>query len=50
MCIYGNDIIFDALQKYRDLLHEEYIVASIETKSDKKCNIVDNIIVIEREM
>jgi hypothetical protein len=50
VCIYGNDIIFEALQKYRDLLHEEYITVSIEVKSDKKCNIVDNIIVIEREM
>lgn len=50
VCIYGNDIIFDALQKYRDLLHEEYIVVSIEVKYDKKCSIMDNIIVIEREM
>lgn len=50
VCIYGNDIIFEAVQKYRDLLHEEYITVSIEVKSDKKCNIVDNIIVIEREM
>jgi hypothetical protein len=50
VCIYGNDIIFNALQKYRDLLHEEYITVSIEVKSDKKCNIVDNIIEIEREM
>lgn len=48
VCIYGSDIVFNALQEYRDSLNGEHIDVSIEVRADKNYHTVDNIIVIEK--
>jgi hypothetical protein len=48
VCIYGSDIVFNALQEYRDQLNGEHINVSIVVRADKNYHTVDNIIVIEK--
>lgn len=49
VCIYGSDIVFNALQEFRDHLNGDEIAIEVFARSDLKMSIVDNIIVIKRK-
>lgn len=49
VCIYGSDIVFNALQEFRDHLNGDEIAIDVFTRADLKMSFVDNIIVIKRE-
>lgn len=49
VCIYGSDIVFNALQEFRDHLNGDEIVIEVFTRADLKMSFVDNIIVIKRK-
>lgn len=49
VCIYGSDIVFNALQEFRDNLNSDEITIEVFARSDLKMSIVDNIIVIKRK-
>lgn len=48
VCIYGSDIIFNALQEFRDHLNGSKVEISVELRADKKYNVIDNVILIKR--
>ncbi len=49
VCIYGSDIVFNALQEFRDHLNGDEIAIEVFTRADLKMSFVDNIIVIKRK-
>ena len=49
VCIYGSDIVFNALQEFRDHLNGDEIAIDVFTRADLKMSFVDNIIVIKRK-
>lgn len=49
VCIYGPDIVFNALQEFRDHLNGDEITIEVTTRTDIKMSIVDNIILIKRK-
>ena len=49
VCIYGSDIVFNALQEFRDNLNGDEIAIEVFTRADLKMSFVDNIIVIKRK-
>ena len=49
VCIYGSDIVFNALQEFRDHLNGDGIAIDVFTRADLKMSFVDNIIVIKRK-
>lgn len=49
VCIYGSDIVFNALQEFRDHLNGDEITIEVFTRADLKMSIVDNIILIKRK-
>lgn len=49
VCIYGSDIVFNALQEFRDHLNGDEIAIEVFTRADLKMSIVDNIILIKRK-
>lgn len=49
VCIYGSDIVFNALQEFRDHLNGNEIAIDVFTRADLKMSFVDNIIVIKRK-
>ena len=49
VCIYGSDIVFNALQEFRDNLNSDEIAIEVFTRADLKMSFVDNIIVIKRK-
>ena len=49
VCIYGSDIVFNALQEFRDSLNGDEIAIEVFTRADLKRSFVDNIIVIKRK-
>ena len=49
VCIYGSDIVFNALQEFRDNLNGDEITIEVFTRADLKMSFVDNIIVIKRK-
>jgi len=49
VCIYGSDIVFNALQEFRDSLNGDEIAIDVFTRADLKMSFVDNIIVIKRK-
>lgn len=49
VCIYGSDIVFNALQEFRDRLNGDEIAIDVFTRADLKMSFVDNIIVIKRK-
>lgn len=49
VCIYGSDIVFNALQEFRDHLNSDEIAIEVFTRADLKMSFVDNIIVIKRK-
>ena len=49
VCIYGSDIVFNALQEFRDHLNGDEITIEVFTRADLKMSFVDNIIVIKRK-
>lgn len=49
VCIYGSDIVFNALQEFRDHLNSDEITIEVFTRADLKMSFVDNIIVIKRK-
>lgn len=48
VCIYGSDIIFNALQEFRDHLKDSKVEISVELRADKKYSVIDNVILIKR--
>lgn len=48
VCIYGSDIIFNALQEFRDNLNGSKVEISVELRADKKYSVIDNVILIKR--
>ena len=48
VCIYGSDIIFNALQEFRDYLNGSKVEISVELRADKKYSVIDNVILIKR--
>lgn len=49
VCIYGSEIVFNALQEFRDSLNGNLIDIEVFTRADLKMSIVDNIILIKRK-
>nr|DAN55977.1 MAG TPA: hypothetical protein [Caudoviricetes sp.] len=48
VCIYGSDIIFNALQEFRYHLNGSKVEISVELRADKKYSVIDNVILIKR--
>lgn len=49
VCIYGSEIVFNALQEFRDSLNGDLIDIEVFTRADLKMSVVDNIILIKRK-